>query len=157
VGTKQNPGAFDCYANALPDEPMFVLLARDPSAPDLVRQGAVYRGLATEQGQRPASDEEVAREALVCALAMEDWRAANDGRWRTEKAPAPADVNADLLAACKAQHEAIDRLFAMLIIATGSDRPSESGMAFMPSKSGQPWDALVAGHAAIARAEASHG
>jgi hypothetical protein len=41
----------------------------------------------------------------------------------------------------------------MLIIATRSDQPSESGMAFMPSKSGQPWDALVAGNAVIARAE----
>lgn len=29
MGTKNNPGAFDCYANAEPDEPMFVLLARD--------------------------------------------------------------------------------------------------------------------------------
>ena len=26
---KENPGRFDCYANALPDEPMFVLLARE--------------------------------------------------------------------------------------------------------------------------------
>lgn len=64
-----------------------------------------------------------------------------------------AAVRAELLAACKAQHEAIDRLFAMLIVATGSDRPSESGMAFLPSQSGQPWEALVAGNAAIARAE----
>jgi hypothetical protein len=30
MGTKSNPGPFDCYAKAEPDEPMFVLLARDP-------------------------------------------------------------------------------------------------------------------------------
>lgn len=36
MGTKANPGEFDCYANAAPDEPMFVLLARDPIAPFLV-------------------------------------------------------------------------------------------------------------------------
>jgi hypothetical protein len=52
-----------------------------------------------------------------------------------------------LLAACKAQHEAIDTLFAMLI-----DR-SPPGKTFLPSKSGQLWDALVAGNAAIAKAE----
>lgn len=33
MGTKNNPGAFDCYANAEPDEPMFVLLGRDKHAP----------------------------------------------------------------------------------------------------------------------------
>lgn len=29
MGTKQNPGAFDCYANANVDEPMFIILGRD--------------------------------------------------------------------------------------------------------------------------------
>lgn len=29
MGTKNNPGEFDCYANAAPDEPMFILLGRD--------------------------------------------------------------------------------------------------------------------------------
>jgi hypothetical protein len=43
MGTKQNPGPFDCYAAAAPDEPMFVLLARDPLAPALVREWARQR------------------------------------------------------------------------------------------------------------------
>lgn len=43
MGTKQNPGAFDCYANAAPDEPMFVLLARDPHAAVLVNLWAAMR------------------------------------------------------------------------------------------------------------------
>lgn len=34
--TKNNPGEYDCYAKAKPDEPMFVLLARDEAASALV-------------------------------------------------------------------------------------------------------------------------
>lgn len=36
MGTKNNPGAYDCYANAEPDEAMFVLLGRDKHAGLLV-------------------------------------------------------------------------------------------------------------------------
>lgn len=36
MGTKNDPGEFDCYAKARPDEPLFVLLARDPAAPFVV-------------------------------------------------------------------------------------------------------------------------
>ena len=32
MGTKNNPGKFDCYEHAKPDEPMFVLLGRDLEA-----------------------------------------------------------------------------------------------------------------------------
>lgn len=48
-----------------------------------------------------------------------------------------------LLEACQAQHEAIDRLFAMLIVARSD---------FLPSKCGQPWEALNLGQQAIALA-----
>ena len=41
MGTKIEAGAFDCYANAELDEPMFVLLARDEKAPDV---GGVWSG-----------------------------------------------------------------------------------------------------------------
>ncbi len=54
----------------------------------------------------------------------------------------------DLLAACKAQHEAIDRLFASLI-----DRYEDHGRAYFPSRSGQPWEASHAGRAAIEKAQ----
>lgn len=37
MGTKNNPGRYDCYANAEPDEPMFVLLGHDRHAATLVR------------------------------------------------------------------------------------------------------------------------
>lgn len=68
MGTKNNPGTFDCYANAEPDEPMFVLLARDPLAPILVEQWAE---------SRKETDPLKAHEAKVCAAAMREWQRAN--------------------------------------------------------------------------------
>lgn len=82
MGTKLIPGNFDCYANALPDEPMFVLLGRDPSAPSKVRAWAYDREKAIERGDRPESDRIIVIEARECADAMETWRIANNGRWR---------------------------------------------------------------------------
>ena len=71
MGTKNDPGTFDCYANAEPDEPMFVLLARDPLAPTLVRMWAELRKLTGRSGAR----EEAKRiEAYECAAAMETWQ-----------------------------------------------------------------------------------
>lgn len=64
MGTKNDPGAFDCYANADPDEPMFVLLGRDKHAPTLVRIWALLRAYDGE------SEEKIA-EALTCADAMD--------------------------------------------------------------------------------------
>jgi hypothetical protein len=54
------------------------------------------------------------------------------------------DINQQLLEACKAQHEAIDYLFALLIMKT---KPDEK--PFYPSESGQPWDAIQMGKKAI--------
>lgn len=67
MGTKNNPGKFDAYGKAEPDEPMFTLLARDPQAPLLIRQWARDRRL------RDPADPKVA-EAFACADAMEAWR-----------------------------------------------------------------------------------
>jgi hypothetical protein len=43
LGTKLKPGKFDCYEKAEPDEPMFTLLARDPTAPLLIRIWAMMQ------------------------------------------------------------------------------------------------------------------
>ncbi len=67
MATKNNPGEFDCYARAAPDEPMFILLGRDRHAPTLVRVWALLRC-------REGEDEAKVAEALACADAMEDWR-----------------------------------------------------------------------------------
>ena len=66
MGTKNNPGRFDCYQNAKPDEPMFVLLGRDKHAAGLVRLWALLRHAAGE-------DEAIVHEALQCAGAMDAW------------------------------------------------------------------------------------
>jgi hypothetical protein len=68
MGTKNNPGKFDCYANAAPDEPMFVLLGRDRYAPLLVRIWALLR--SRDGGE----DEAKLEEAYQCARAMEQWQ-----------------------------------------------------------------------------------
>ena len=64
MSTKTNPGTFDCYSKAGPDEEMFILLARDPIAPGLVAIWAAIRekthGL---KDNKPT-------EALACAQRM---------------------------------------------------------------------------------------
>jgi hypothetical protein len=67
MATKNNPGAYDCYANAAPDEPLFVLLGRDRHAPALVRIWARLRALDGE-------DADKVREAFACADAMDAHR-----------------------------------------------------------------------------------
>lgn len=66
MGTKKNPGAFDCYKNAKPNEPMFVLLGRDEQAPYLVRTWAAVR---EQNGEDPAK----VAEARACADQMEEY------------------------------------------------------------------------------------
>ena len=67
MGTKLKPGRFDCYQNAEPDEPMFVLLARDPMAPLLVRLWADLR-------EHNAGNPSKVFEARTCAIDMDKWR-----------------------------------------------------------------------------------
>jgi len=91
MGTKNNPGKFDCYHAAEPNEPQFTLLARDPTAPGLVALWAAIRlgdkeGVALAMsrlaesidviGNKIGSEELKAKadEALACANAMQEWR-----------------------------------------------------------------------------------
>jgi hypothetical protein len=67
MGTKNKPGKYDCYANAHPDEPMFILLGRDPLAPELVEAWADER-----ESQRGPSEK--VDEARACANAMREWQ-----------------------------------------------------------------------------------
>ena len=75
MGTKTNPGKYDCYANAEPDEPMFILLGRDPHAANAVRQWAYHREQAIKRGAKPLSDMALVTEARECADAMERYAA----------------------------------------------------------------------------------
>jgi hypothetical protein len=72
MGTKNNPGVFDCYEAADPDEPMFVLLGRDQDAPLCVRLWANIR-------KNLGEDPEKVAEAHACADAMEKWREEHRG------------------------------------------------------------------------------
>lgn len=74
MGTKLEPGKFDCYANARPDEPMFILLARDVDAPKVVEFWARLRELRIRNGDKPQLDQTMVDEARECAEKMRDWR-----------------------------------------------------------------------------------
>ena len=72
MGTKTKPGKFDCLSKAHDDEPVFVLLARDPQAAPMVDRWAYSREREIDHGHRadtPAEREQIA-EARECADAM---------------------------------------------------------------------------------------
>jgi hypothetical protein len=85
MGTKNNPGKFDCHANAHPDEPMFILLARDPSASFLVGLWAFIR-------ERMGEDPEKVEEARTCADTMEKWLMNHANEAKEKKAAAVAEL-----------------------------------------------------------------
>jgi hypothetical protein len=56
---------------------------------------------------------------------------------------------AEILRVLKMQHEAIDRVFALII----SKQPLDEPNPFYPSQSGQPWEAMIAGNDLIRKME----
>ena len=83
MGTRNNPGVWDCYAKAEPDEELFTLMARDPDFEEFVRWWAHWRSRQIAAGVRPANEEEYAqiREAQEIATRGGIW-----GReWRQRK------------------------------------------------------------------------
>jgi hypothetical protein len=94
MGTKNNPGPYDCYAKADGDEPIFTLRAKDPSAPYLTmiweasRRGdiAAVSNLAMAMMMNkdvirlfaaPGESCDKFKEAIDCAQSMREWRTAN--------------------------------------------------------------------------------
>jgi len=67
----------DCYHAAEPDEPMFVLLARDKAAPALVMEWAMERKRLIDEGRKPIEDLMKISEALACAHDMIRWQRKN--------------------------------------------------------------------------------
>lgn len=96
--TKAHPSLTGCLANALPDEPMFILLARDPDAGPTIQFWAERR--ARRQVENPTI--ELAGDAEKIVSAVEDidtfraWRAANEGRWRGHPPTLLIDMIPDL-------------------------------------------------------------
>ena len=89
MGSKTQPGAFNCYQSALPDEPIFTLLARDPTAPDVIRTWSrqrrddIFKGPdAGAFSDAQTDDLRKATEAEAVADEMTVWRRANEGVWR---------------------------------------------------------------------------
>lgn len=87
MGTTQSPSKNDCYHRALPDEPTFTLLARDPQFREIVSKWANDRAMAIECGERPESDRAIVAEARRVAEAGAKWRKENNGKWRKPEAP----------------------------------------------------------------------
>jgi len=76
MGTKNNPGKYDYYTKAEPDEPMFILLARDAVAPKVVN-------FWCEEMIRlspPSHSDAKIIEAHGCAETMRNWRARREER-----------------------------------------------------------------------------
>ena len=66
----------------------------------------------------------------------------------TDSADTPLSLAWELIGACDEYHRALDHLFAITIGFT----TSTGGEVWLPSKSGQPWAAAVAGNALRERA-----
>lgn len=93
MGTKMDGDR--CYDAAMPNEPMFVLLARDESSPKLVRQWAAIRQSLISAGLKPETDLAQVNEAFALADRMETWRRDADEAWRKQAAFDFAEGTAD--------------------------------------------------------------
>lgn len=87
MGTKLKPTPNDCYDKALPDEPRFTLLARDPHFARMIEAWAKDRREDIRCGARPSSDMKQVIEAEKIAAEGADWRRMNNGKWRIKDKP----------------------------------------------------------------------
>lgn len=76
MGTKTNPGRYDCYAALQPDEPHFVLMARDKHFARVVGFWALLRMQEIAEGRDPMAEVDKVHEALEVAREGADWRTA---------------------------------------------------------------------------------
>lgn len=72
MSTKNHPGQFRCFEAALPDEPMFVILGRDPAGPATVEFWAQERVKQEKVHER--DDQDRIKAAIDEAKDMADWR-----------------------------------------------------------------------------------
>ena len=84
-GSKVYPGKYDCHTAALPDEPTFTLLARDPHAPTLILQWVTMREASIAAGERPEEENrDQILEARSLAEKFKRWRNYRMGAWRRD-------------------------------------------------------------------------
>lgn len=76
-----------CFYRALDDEPVFVLLARDPCFAETVRWWVTLRQALIGRGEKPLDDHAMLAEALATAQAGVVWRddATDMTKWRPER------------------------------------------------------------------------
>jgi len=79
-------GRFSCLDRAMDGEPVFELLARDPSFGRMVRAWADEREAAVNAGDRPKEDMEQVQEARGIATEGEAWRREHLYEWRKQPA-----------------------------------------------------------------------
>jgi hypothetical protein len=84
MGTKTDPGPFNCLAAAEPDEPIFILLGRDAHAHAAVRKWADDREAFIKTGAKPVEDMHRVWEARECADKMEAFHIARAAKKRSE-------------------------------------------------------------------------
>lgn len=78
------PGVYDYHDKLLPDEPFFLLSARDPHFARIVEAWAKDRREDMRVGLRPTVDMAQVIEAEKIAAEGADWRRMNNGKWRIE-------------------------------------------------------------------------
>lgn len=78
----ENQDQYHLFVRGLPGEPSFTLLARDRSAPSMVRQWAFEREREIKNGTKPKGDIVQIENARKIATEMERWREDNEGEWR---------------------------------------------------------------------------
>lgn len=74
MGTKTNPGRYDCYEALREDEPHFVLMARDEHFARVVGFWAMLRMQFIAEGKDPVADVDKVTEALQVAREGVEWR-----------------------------------------------------------------------------------
>lgn len=120
MGTKNEPGKWNCYANAADDEPVFVLLGRDPAAASCI---ALWRALRAAIGEEPMGSPKSV-EADQCARAMQAYATAR-GKGEQVRgaglAVAMITEGGSLLAASVNHTDALQALAPLVAIADAYD------------------------------------
>jgi len=120
MGTKNNPGAYDCYANAEPDEPMFVLLGRDPVASFVVH---IWADACATMGTSVDKIDEARHCAdLMCAWAIEKGKDTGTALAALGERTPPAAIRDEFFAIASAVQ---DYLNAHMRLVSSETKPDE--------------------------------
>lgn len=101
MGTKNNPGQYDCYSKLEDDEPYFLLRGKDPVAASLVREWVQKRIMRQLGSTRPIDNPthflDKLTEAMKIAKDMEDYCINLHMSGGKAKKPGPPEKSIDKL------------------------------------------------------------